>query len=131
MKPPFVDTGAWYALLDARDANHDRAVVLMARPRQPVITTNVVFAESLTLARKRLGHDSAVALGRRLLDGRGVRLVRVESMDEQQAWQIFQRYRDKDFSFADCTSFAVTRRLGLRHAFAFDRPFHQMGFGGN
>ena len=128
MRPPFVDTSVWYALVDARDVNHEQAVSLMARPRQAVITTNVVFAESLTLARKRLGHDSAVGLGRRLLDGRGVRLLRVESSDEKQAWQIFQRSHDKDFSFTDCTSFAVMRRLRLAHAFAFDRHFQQMGF---
>lgn len=128
MKPRFVDTGVWYALADQRDPNHDDAVVLMARPRRPVITTNVVFGESLTLVRGRLGHASAVALGRRLLDGRDVRLVRVGLRDEEQAWQIFQRYRDKDFSFADCTSFAVMRRLRIPHALAFDRHFQQMGF---
>lgn len=128
MKPRFVDTGVWYALADQRDPNHDDAVVLMARPHCPVITTNVVFGESLTLVRGRLGHASAVALGRRLLDGRDVRLVRVGLRDEEQAWQIFQRYRDKDFSFPDCTSFAVMRRLRIPHALAFDRHFQQMGF---
>ena len=128
MKSSFVDTGVWYALADERDPSHDHAVALMAQPRRPVITTNVVFGESVTLVRGRLGHAAAVALGGRILGGRDVRLARVEVRDELLAWQLFQQYHDKDFSFADCTSFAVMRRLRIGHALAFDRHFQQMGF---
>jgi len=36
--------------------------------------------------------------------------------------------RGKDFSFTDCTSFAVMRQLGITTAFAFDEHFEQFGF---
>lgn len=128
MRPAFVDTSAWYALVDERDPNHDNAVALTAVPGRPLITTNWVFGEVLTLTRSRLGHGVAVALGARLLNRPGLRIVRVRPQDEQHAWRLFQRYGDKDFSFTDCTSFAVMRRMRISHAHAFDRHFQQMGF---
>ncbi len=131
MRPALVDTSLWYAMADDRDPTHNEAVLLLATPRRPLMTTNWIFGESVTLVRGRLGHKAAVTLGARLLHRPGLRIVRAQSEDEQTAWQIFQQYGDKDFSFTDCTSFAVMRRLRISHAFAFDRHFRQMGFGVN
>jgi hypothetical protein len=128
MRVSFVDTGVWYALADDRVSNHAGAIALLADPRRPVASTNWVLAETVTLARRRLGHRPAVEIRSRLVGRPGLRLVRIQPRDEQAAWQIFQRYADKDFSFTDCTSFAVMRRLRLAHALAFDRHFQQMGF---
>jgi predicted nucleic acid-binding protein len=128
MRPAFVDTSLWYALVDERDLNHDDAVALTATPGRWLTTTNWVFGETLTLTRNRLGHAVAVALGARLLNRSGLRIVHVGAQDEQHAWGLFRRYHDKDFSFTDCTSFAVMRRLRISHALAFDHQFQQMGF---
>ena len=123
-----VDTSLWYATADDRDPNHDEAVLLLATPGRSHITTNWIFAETITLVRGRLGHNAAVALGARLLHRPGLRIVRVQPEDEGTAWRIFQQYADKDFSVTDCTTFAVMRRLRIAHALAFDRHFQQMGF---
>ncbi len=124
----FVDTSAWYALADERDPNHGTALALVAGTRRAVITTNWVVGESVTLARARLGHRVAVTLGTELRSRPGLQIVRVGRPDEEEAWRLFRRYEDKDFSFTDCTSFAVMRRLRIVHALAFDRHFQQMGF---
>ena len=42
-------------------------------------------------------------------------------------WVLFQRYRDKAFSFTDCTTFALMTRLRIAAAFAFDIHFRQYG----
>lgn len=47
---------------------------------------------------------------------------------EEKAWDIFERYDDKDFSFTDCVSFVVMREMGIKETFAFDEHFNQMGF---
>jgi len=47
---------------------------------------------------------------------------------EEHAWTIFERYADQDFSFNDCTSFAVMQELRLSHAFTGDHHFATMGF---
>ncbi|HED04153.1 MAG TPA: hypothetical protein ENI60_05240 [Candidatus Fraserbacteria bacterium] len=50
-------------------------------------------------------------------------VVSVTVEDREAAWEIF-----KKFSFTDCTSFAVMKRLGLQRALAVDRHFQVMGF---
>lgn len=55
-------------------------------------------------------------------------VVRPTKALEDQAWEIFAHYDDKDFSFTDCTSFAVMRQLGITTVFAFDEHFEQFGF---
>ena len=44
------------------------------------------------------------------------------------AWQIFLDYEDQDFSFTDCSSFALMRLMGIQDAFAFDAHFLAMSF---
>ena len=47
--------------------------------------------------------------------------------DEKKAWEIFVKYRDKTFSFTDCSSFALMERIGITEVFAFDEHFTQYG----
>lgn len=91
-----------------------------------LVTTDYVLAETLTLLRARRLHEEAIELGDRLLSQRLARLEWVRPGDVQKAWILFQ-YRDKAWSFVDCVSFAVTQRLGIQDAFAFDEHFRQLG----
>lgn len=124
----FVDTSAWYALVDNDDSDHKAAVAFHSANTTPLITTNAVFSETITLIRYRIGHDAACIFGQKLKESSFVRLVAVTPADEERAWEIFTRYRDQDFSFADCTSFAVMQRMKIGTAFTFDRHFSVMKF---
>ncbi|MBI5212767.1 MAG: PIN domain-containing protein [Nitrospirae bacterium] len=46
----------------------------------------------------------------------------------EKAWEIFLKYKDKDFSYTDCTSFAVMERLKIDIAFTFDSHFQAIKF---
>ena len=46
----------------------------------------------------------------------------------EKARQWFFRWRDKDFSFTDCSSFVVMKQLRIREALTNDRHFIQAGF---
>ena len=61
-------------------------------------------------------------------DQTGIKVLRVSEAIEQTAKAIFVRYDDKDFSFVDCTSFALIDHHRLDHAFAFDGHFRQYRF---
>ena len=93
----------------------------------PFVTSTYILDETITLVNAHLGHAAAERFGHRLWNEEVARLVHVSSEDEMHAWAIFTRYADKDFSFTDCTSFALMERLHLDSAFAFDAHFAQYG----
>ena len=123
----FVDTSAWYALLDKNDADHYAAVKFYDSLVHPLVTSNYIADEVITLARIRLGYKVAVEVGQKLWDESIANLIRVMPEDEKKAWEIFVKYRDKTFSFTDCSSFALMERIGITEVFAFDEHFTQYG----
>ena len=48
--------------------------------------------------------------------------------DETRAWKLFARRADKEYSFTDCVSFEIMRRLGITRAAALDDDFRREGF---
>jgi hypothetical protein len=69
----------------------------------------------------------AAAAGDTLLHKRVTRIERVSGEDFVRAWEVFQQYKDKEWSFTDCTSKVVMERLSITQAFAFDVHFEQFG----
>lgn len=128
MKRIFVDTGAWYALVDRKDPYHTRAKAFFDNNAIPFITTNFVFDEAVTLIMNRLGWSVAAAFGEGLKKSSFATIAVVTDGDEEKAWEIFLKYKDAGFSYTDCTSFAVMRRLKIDTAFAFDEHFKILGF---
>lgn len=130
-RPIFVDTSAWCALFDRADRQHARAKQYwesMAGRLGLVYTSDFVLDETLTLLRMRLGHAAAVQFGKLAQASKVVQVIPVSASRWEHAWSIFVRFEDKDFSFTDCTSFAIMQELSLREAMAFDHHFIQMGF---
>ena len=131
MKGLFVDTAGWMACADAADPAHTRAVAARdaaLEAGQPLITTDFVVDETLTLIRMRLGFASAAAWWRQIDGSSRLRWERIDSDRFERARELFFQYRDKDFSFTDCTSFAVMREIRATHSLTTDRHFRQMGF---
>jgi hypothetical protein len=123
----FVDTGAWYARYVVEDVDHSAAVQWFATSPDVLLTTDYVVDELLTLLKTRGYSNIAFAVGGKLLSGDVCRLEYVHPADIQKAWTIFSQYRDKGWSFTDCTSRAVIERLEIATACAFDVHFRQFG----
>jgi predicted nucleic acid-binding protein len=123
----FVDTGAWYALLDTSDANHHAAVKFKDLLVHPSVTSNYVVDEVITLVRNRLGYKVSAEIRQKLWGESIANLIRVMPHDERKAGGTFVQYRDKNFSFTDCTSFALMERIWPTEVFAFDEHFKQHG----
>ena len=123
----FVDTSAWYALLDKSDENHQSAKALFNSSDSPFITSNFIIGETLTLVKNRLGHPIAIEIGSKLWNEEVAKLITIDSKIEKVAWEIFQKYMDKGFSFTDCTSFSLMEQLKIVSAFTFDEHFSQYG----
>ena len=97
---------------------------------QPVrlVTTNFVLDETYTGLRGKIQHTAILRFRDSVRQSRRLSVIRITEAVEDQAWEIFARYEDKDFSFTDCTSFAMMQQLGITTAFAFDEHFGQFGF---
>ena len=124
----FVDTSAWFALVNRRDPDHQAARETLESFRGRLVTSNFIFDETVTLCRYRLGRETAVRVGEGLLGGDLADLARATVKDEVAAWNLFRQRADKSYSFTDCISFVMMRRLGLEQAAAFDDGFRREGF---
>jgi predicted nucleic acid-binding protein len=128
MERLFVDTGAWFAFVNRADPDHEAVASFLDAFRGRLITSSYVFDETVTLCLARLGHQAAALTGETLLDPDVVDHFRVSASDEKAAWELFLARPDKAYSFTDCTSFVLMRRLGIPRAAAVDGHFRQEGF---
>lgn len=125
-----MDTGAFLALADEDDNYHTSAKSIysdLLLSKAQLLTSNFVLSETYTLIRSRVSHRAAVEF-LKSFDQTRIKVLRVGEATERTAKGIFVRYDDKDFSFVDCTSFALIDHHKLDHAFAFDSHFHQYRF---
>jgi uncharacterized protein len=131
MKAVFVDTAGWMACADAADPAHRRASAArdaVLESGQAFVTTDHVVDETLTLIRFRLGLAASEAWWRQIDSSSRLRWERISVERFDKARALFLHFRDKDFSFTDCSSFVVMQELRLKQALTTDRHFRQMGF---
>ncbi len=132
MTTAFVDTGAWIALIRARDTHHRAAnQFFRGLPRGThLVTSNMVLSEAFTWFAYRGTAPAAEALRDRVEAARQIRLLVVEWVDErdhEEAWALFRKFGDVPLSFVDCTSIAIARRVGAEFVFGFDSDFERVG----
>jgi len=131
MKGLFTDTAGWIACADAADAHYRNAVRARDQwleERGFLVTTDYIVDETLTLLKIRLGVRAAAAWWAQVEGSSRVRFEIIGTERAEKARQLFFGYRDKDFSFTDCTSFVIMQELKLRRALTTDHHFAQMGF---
>ena len=126
-----VDTSAYFAAANRRDAAHEQASTTLRRlveERRRLSTTNFTLAELHALLLTRVDRQIASQVLAEVDASRSSTVVRVSARDEQRAREIISQYDDKDFSLTDATSFAVTEWLRTQQAFTLDRNFTQYGW---
>lgn len=124
-----IDTGAIYAFVTRTDFHHERAKRFIREwlDEQGVfVLSDVVFAETMTLLKARLGSEIAIRVGRELRQNPAYLWLGLGEDSERETWVAFQRYADKDWSYTDCATLALARREGIPLIFAFDHHFTQM-----
>ena len=124
----FVDTSAIYAYINAKDPDHDRIKGFLNSFEGQLLTSNFVFDEIITLVLARMGHRRAVLAGHVLLNSEIFIMIRIGLNDERSAWELFVNRQDKTYSFTDCTSFVIMRKMDITNFLALDPHFQQEGF---
>lgn len=125
----FIDTSAFYALMDRDDANHPQARAAwtsLLEDTNSFFTSNYVLVETLALLQHRLGMEAVRGFHEDI-----VSLVHVEfvaSEGHRSGIAALLSASRRNLSFVDCVSFEVMRSLGIKTAFAFDAHFKEQGF---
>jgi uncharacterized protein len=123
----FADTSALFAYGIPGSTHHEEARKWVRQNQIPLITTDFIIDETLTLMRARDQPARAIRMGELLFSGQVARIYYLAEEDIVAAWEVFRSYRDKEWSFTDCTSKVIMDKLGVIEAFAFDHHFRQFG----
>ncbi|MEX0643304.1 MAG: PIN domain-containing protein [Pirellulales bacterium] len=121
-----VDTSAWYAAYVPSDPRHQEIAQLLAQHGKELFTTDFVIDETITLLRARGERSRAISFGKDLLISGVTPIEFVTLPDLVNAYQVLIQYRDKAWSFTDCTSLVVMQRLSNREVISLDEHFRQM-----
>jgi uncharacterized protein len=130
-KPVFADTSFFFALAAKRDHAHTQATAEYARlvkAGRRLVTTDYVIDETLTLVKLRTEARVALALLERIEQSESVVIEAIDATRFNTAKALFRRHADHDYSFTDCTSFAVMREQKLTDALTTDAHFAEAGF---
>jgi predicted nucleic acid-binding protein len=125
-----VDTSAFYAVADPRDAHHEqaRAVFEVRGELGDLVTTDAIVIETWLLLNARRGRSPAMRFWDSLESG-VVRVLGVAGVDFAAGRRIAREWPDQSFSLVDCTTFALMERTRTAEALAFDEHFRVYRFG--
>jgi len=124
-----IDTGAIFAMIARGDSHHGAASGFLRTWLSQggvFVLADLVFAETMTLTKGRLGAQVAIRIGRELRQNPAYHWAALGPDGERDTWAAFQQYDDKDWSYTDCALLVLGRRLKIPDIFAFDRHFTQM-----
>jgi predicted nucleic acid-binding protein len=122
-----VDAGAWFASVIPSDPDHAEASNRLRKNTEPLVTTDYVVDETLTLLRARGEESRALRMGEEFFSETLATVYYLTEADIRLAWEAFRSFSDKKWSFTDCTSKIIIEKLNLKYAFAFDQHFRQFG----
>lgn len=129
MSAIFADTSYWIALFDRKDQNHKRSVKLSEHLKTSrIIVSDFVVFETITFINTSVkNHSLAMLFLDFISEQDNIEVVEIDTVLKENALQIFKDYDDKDFSFTDCSSFALMASLNIKNAVSFDEHFTQIG----
>ena len=125
----FIDTSAFYALMDRSDSSHQSAGKLWVHfldKGYDLKTSNYVTVETLALLQNRLGFEAANLWSRDVLGI--VETIWINEVLHNLAFEIWLSLGRRKLSLVDCASFVVMRHDMVEKVFGFDKHFTEHGF---
>lgn len=127
MNAVFADTFFYQALLDERDAAHERAVA-QSKIKQTILTTEFILLELGNACARAEDHADFLALLVGIRASPRTRIVPLDPRLLQRGLDLFAERPDKNWSLTDCISFVVMEDEGVTEALTGDNHFEQAGF---
>jgi uncharacterized protein len=132
MEKIFLDTSFLFAYYNADDEYHKIALDIAgdAINCKIVIISDYIFDELITLLLNRISKSKAIEVCDNLFNdikSGDITLIRVNDKVFEDAIRIFIQFRDKEWSFTDCTSYVIMKNVNITKAVSFDEHFRQFG----
>lgn len=125
----FIDTSAFYALMDRSDAYHQKAKslwIFLLNEESRLHTTNYIIIESLALLQSRLGFEATHLFSKDILSL--VQFLWIDEPRHRLAFELWHSLGRRKVSLVDCASFITMRHFKIEHTFGFDKHFEEQGF---
>lgn len=128
-EPIYVDTSAFYALMDRADFYHESAKELWPSLLEDSVslrTSNYVVSESLSLIHHRLGYKAASIWYKDILGVLDVYWV--DQATHHRAYELWMNLGRRQHSMVDCISYVIMHKNQIEKAFCFKRSYAEQGF---
>lgn len=125
----FVDTSAFLAVLDADDAEHERAKKTweyLITNNELMTCSNYILVETFALVQRRLGMEAVRAFQEDVCPLLNIHWI--DESDHRAGVTAVLAAARRRLSLVDCVSFEVMRRLGVNRVFCFDPHFKEQEF---
>ena len=128
----FADSNYWLALFDRRDYLHTIANKAMRSLSTNVyiVTSQVVFAELMEMCAKDTPYikEQLITFIEGLTNDPNIILEPSTPKLHDDTVTFYRKHADKEWGFADCSSFVIMKRRKIREALTYDKHFIQAGF---
>ena len=128
-EPIFLDTSFLVSYFNERDENHQKSVLLMEKIMGDAYgvfhISDYIFNECVTVLLARIKNlQTVVAYGEDLKEGS--RLITVEKLDFDEAWNFFKHQKDTFLSFTDCLTAVLMKKYRIKYLATFDKEFSKL-----
>lgn len=128
MNTVFIDSSALFAWSDASCPQNRAIHDYLLRENPPLVTTNIVIAETISLITKRISKHAGIQFSVAVEDSRIVQVIYADEFLTKAALKLYRKYTDKDFDLIDATSFVLCKERKIKQVLTLDKHFSQMGF---
>lgn len=128
MNTVFIDSSALFAWSDASCPQNRAIHDYLLRENPPLVTTNIVIAETISLITKRISKRIGIQFAEAIEGSRIIQVIYADELLTKAALKLYRKYTDKDFDLIDATSFVLCKERKIKQVLTLDRHFSQMGF---
>ena len=128
MEKGFVDTGPWFEFaLNADKKRYQSTSALLTDTRYHWYSSTYVFDELMTLLVSKANKKKALLFGEKIRSSQMITWLHPSSEIEQECWETFKSYDDKEWSYTDCMSLLLIKKHKISLIHSYDHHFSQMG----